>query len=81
MLLDLPSLLVIATANVAMVLLALLITIGPEASPATRCVQIALAALLLGGVAALTAGTVWTVVLAPLALLFFSVLGGVLRSD
>ena len=73
MLLDLPSLLVIATANVAMVLLALLITIGPEASPATRCVQIALAALLLGGVAALTAGTVWTVVLAPLALLFFSV--------
>ncbi|WP_295956069.1 GGDEF domain-containing protein [Rhodoferax sp.] len=72
MLLDLPTLLVIATANVGVVSLALLVIIGTGASAATRCVQIALAALLLGGVAAITAGTVWTSVLAPLALLFFS---------
>ncbi|WP_367848070.1 diguanylate cyclase [Rhodoferax sp. WC2427] len=72
MLLDLHSLLVIAAANVGVVSLALLVVIGRGASAATRCVQIALVALLLGGVAAITASSVWTVVLAPLALLFFS---------
>lgn len=72
MLLDMQTLLVIATANVGAVALALLAIIGTGASAATRCLQIALVSLLLGGVAALTAGVVWTTELAPLALLFFS---------
>ncbi|BDT69783.1 hypothetical protein os1_39750 [Comamonadaceae bacterium OS-1] len=72
MLLDPLTLLVIATVNAGVVSLALLAVIGTRASAATRCVQFALVALLLGGVAALTAGSAWTVALAPLALLFFS---------
>ena len=72
MLLDLPTLLLIATANLGMASLALLVIVGTGASAATRCVQVGLAALLLGGVTALTAGALWASVLAPMALLFFS---------
>jgi hypothetical protein len=71
MLLDLATLLFMATANLGVASLALLVIAGSGASAALRCVQIGLAALLLGAVAGLTAGTVWSAVLAPLALLFF----------
>jgi diguanylate cyclase len=72
MVLDLHSLLVIAAANIGAVSLALLAVIGRGASAPTRCVQIALVALLLGGISAIAARSTWTVALAPLALLFFS---------
>jgi diguanylate cyclase (GGDEF)-like protein len=71
LLLDVPTLLAMATAHVAVVSLALLATMGTRASAATRCVQIGLLALLLGGVASIGAGRAWTAVLTPLALLFF----------
>ncbi len=71
-LLDIPTLLVIATANLAMVSLALLPIVGAGASAATRCVQMCLAALLLGALASITAGSFWAPLLAPVALLFFS---------
>jgi diguanylate cyclase len=72
MLLDQPTLLVIATANLATASLALLVIIGTGASAATRCVQIGLLALLLGSLAGLGAGMAWTPVLPPLALLLWS---------
>ncbi|MBC7682596.1 MAG: diguanylate cyclase [Ferruginibacter sp.] len=72
MLLDVPTLLFIAIANLGMASLTLLAIVGTGTSAATRCVQIGLAALLLGGVAAVTAGAQWASVLAPTALLFFS---------
>ncbi len=70
--LDQLTLLVIATANLAMASLALLVIIGTGASAATRCVQIGLLALLLGSLAGLGAGVAWAPVLSPLALLFWS---------
>lgn len=72
MFLDLQPLLVMATANMGVGSLALLAVMGRGASAATRCVQMALTAFLLGGMAAITAGSTWSVALAPLALLFFS---------
>ncbi len=71
MLPDLPTLLLMATAQVGVVALALLAVIGTGASAATRSMQAALAALLLGGVAGIAAGQVWHTLLAPLALLLF----------
>ena len=69
--LDIPTLQVIATANLFMVSVALLAMLSGQASAATRCAQMGLAALLFGGVASIAASHFWEPVLAPLALLFF----------
>ncbi|MDR7379803.1 diguanylate cyclase (GGDEF)-like protein [Rhodoferax ferrireducens] len=69
--LDIPTLLVIATANLFIVSIALLTMVGSQASAATRCAQLGVVALVLGGVASIAAGYAWAPVLAPLAVALF----------